>query len=254
MTKTINALNRQLEKEVYEAHRTWLQAGGVGPGRLVVEGERLLGFHASAVDLRGAVFTDCSLKHGNLTHTNLSHTHLLGCDLSKVDLHYTKLAKATVIGCSFEGSRLSLATLEGSRLIGCNLHDIDATRILIANTDVKRCDFDATLVDASLEGSRFESCAFRNSLISRKSSLGRLGRAVGCTFYACDFRHVDFTHFQISECRFNRCLFHGARGVPELGNGVVVRDGDVSAAGDGSRILEAKEFLQRWQEDSLTGS
>lgn len=251
MTRIINALNRRLEKEVYEAHRGWLEADGRGPGRLVLEGERLLGFHASAMDLRGAVFTDCNLRGGNLTHTDLSRTRLLGCDLSEVDLHFTKFAKATIIGCTFEGSRLSLATLADAKLIACNLRDINAARILIVNTDVKRCDFDAALVDATLENSQFERCSFRSSLMSRKANGGRLGQAVQCTFHGCDFRDVDFSGFRISECRFDRCLFHGATGAPELGDGVVVRAADLSAAGDGSEILEPEDFLQRWRKDAL---
>ncbi|NNE18506.1 MAG: pentapeptide repeat-containing protein [Myxococcales bacterium] len=251
LTPIINALSRQLDRQLYKAHTSWLKAGGKGPGRLVVEGQTLLGFHASAMDLRGAMFTDCTLSKGNLTHTDLSHARLLGCDLSKVDLHFTKFAKATIIGCTFEGSRLSLATLADAKVIGCNLRDLNASRILIANTDVKRCDFDAALVDASFEGSRFQNCSFRDSIISRKASGGRLGRAIGCTFHVCDFRDVDFTDFQISECRFDRCLFHGVKGAPALGEDVLIHGADLSVAGDGSTILDPEKFLERWRDGAL---
>lgn len=254
MTRIINPLTRQLDRDVYKAHTAWLKAGGKGAGRLVVKGKALLGFHASAMDLRGAMFTDCNLSKGNLTHTNLSHASLLGCDLSTVDLHFAKFAKATIIGCTFEGSRLSLATLADATLIATNLRDLNAARIRIANTNVKRCDFDAALVDATFQDSQFENCSFRTSLLSRKAgSSSRLGLAVGCTFYACDFRDVDFASLRISKTRFTKCLFHGAKGAPDLGDAVVVEGADLSPAGDGSGIVEGDEFLRRWRESALTG-
>lgn len=67
MSRLMNILSRELGRELYQAHQERLGAGGRGAGRLVVDGEFLIGFVASARDLRGAKFSDCNLTQSNLS-------------------------------------------------------------------------------------------------------------------------------------------------------------------------------------------
>jgi uncharacterized protein YjbI with pentapeptide repeats len=97
----MNILSRELDRELYQAHKEWLRAGGKGAGRLVVDGKSLIGFVASALDLRGAKFIDCNLTKSNLSNCHLHQAELLGCDVSKSNLHMATLNGAEVIGSDF---------------------------------------------------------------------------------------------------------------------------------------------------------
>jgi len=245
MTRIMNALSRQIDRDVYKAHRRWLDAGCDGDGRLELEGEILLGFTASALDLTGAKLTSCNLGRGNLSNTTLASAELVSCVFTGVDLYMTDFRRARLVGCTLSGSRMSLARLDEATLEDCDLSETAAQRLLFSSTDVRSCRFDrARLTDATFDRSELSRCSFRDASLSRRAGWSDvLGRARGSTFEDCDFRGVDWSGFRISGCAFRRCSFAGGVGAPAVLEELTIADADVSPDPD--------RFVERWRSGAL---
>jgi uncharacterized protein YjbI with pentapeptide repeats len=135
---------------------------------------------------------------------------------------------------------------------GCTFDRAVLARASLVDGRYAQCSFDeAKMVDIKISGSKFRGCSFRDVDFTRHAPLKKLSRADGSEFEHCDFRGADFTGLRISSCAFMDCKFGGAKGQPELGDGIAVRGADLSLLGDGSEVAEGDAFLERWTQDAL---
>ena len=261
MKKIMNPLSRQLERDVYMGHIAWLAAQDpdsnrnirfVGAERLEVNGQALLGFVASALDLSGARFSDCDLSHGNLSNTTLVLAEFNWCRLSRANLHMADLGDTWLANTSFGDSRLTLARLDGADVQDCDFSNTDCRRLETFSTRVFRCSFEAAnLEDVSFVLTIFRDCTFRDARLCRRASAEGLGHAHACTFSDCDLRGVDWSGFRVTKCTFQNCAFSGGTGIPGDLENVTITGADLSVAADRTGLSFAENVLRRWRSGDL---
>lgn len=84
-SKAMNMATGQLDRKLYEAHTSWLKAGGKGAGRLEIKGEIMRRMSAAALKLDGARFE--------------------GCDFRGADFMGLRISDCTFVDCKFGGAR-----------------------------------------------------------------------------------------------------------------------------------------------------
>lgn len=246
-TKVMNMATGRLDRELYERHTAWLKAGRKGDGRLLVEGEIIRRMSAAAHNLDGARFEDCNMARSDFNNTHVNSAEFRWCDMSESNLHMAWLQKAKLDACQLDASRLTLVRLDGASVSGCTFDEAALARASLVDGKYAQCSFrKAAMVDIKIANSRFRQCSFQEADFSRHAPLSKLGRADGSIFERCDFRGADFTGLRIDDCTFVDCKFGGAKGRPELGDGIEVRGADLSIHGDGSVLVEGDAFLAQW--------
>ena len=85
-----------------EAHREWLDSGGMKGHRAKLEGTDLRGVNFRDIDLRGARLRDANLRHADLAGANLK-----GADLVRVKFQDANLRECTLRECNLQDANLS---------------------------------------------------------------------------------------------------------------------------------------------------
>lgn len=191
----------------------------------------------SSVSVAGERLDGASFLHARLDRVdavrstwrgaNLAASTVDGCDFSGADLEWVSFAHAGLASCRFRGASAVRAELDGARVV-----DSDFTG--------------ADLTDARFTHAEITDTTFRDARLACTGDLRNLART-HARFVRCDLRGCDLSGRELAGARFVDCKLAGTRGVPVLGEGVVVERPDLSPEGDGSDVRDGASVLARWR-------
>ena len=145
-------------------------------------------------DLRGADFTDASMKKTDLSHGDLRGADLSGADLQSADLGSANLRKATLWNARLEHANLSNAELQAAVL----------DRTSAVNADFRG----AKLGEAKLNGANFLNANFSNANL-KKADLSETNLQ-GAVFLHAFLKEADLGLAKLDRANLFRAKLHGA--------------------------------------------
>ena len=161
--------------------------------------------------------------------------------LHEADLAYGNLIDAELVDVELERAQLSSLSLDNARIV--------------------RGSFAAAVMHiAKLPSAKIESTVFDGAQLQRSDMRGAdFGRepggadatTAGARFERCDLRETTWEGRDLSGASFIRCKLGAMTGRPAAIAGVTISEPDLSPAGDGSDIANAREVLALW---AVTGA
>lgn len=226
--------------------------------------------HFSAGELSGAApienrdFTGASLRGANLAKRMLVGCTFSGCDLTGIELDGATLSKCNFAGAVLRDAKLSSATVQGCDFTGADVSGCEATgtnfgsvtwqRGRAARADFAKSSFiDVDLRDADLTGAVLRGATLLTSNLAGAKLAGadlqRLAR-----FKDCDLRGVDIAGALLGSTQIVDCAVYGMKGSPREPYDVTVKNVDLSAARDGSKVSGWAGLAELWRAQRATDS
>lgn len=226
---------RPFASAALEAHRVWVQKGGLGLGtRLEVAEHDASGVALAAKELSGLVADHVTFDRADLSFATLDSAELTGCSLREAGLGSARLVGATVVNCHFDRGHLGLTKLGDSTVIGCSFDGADLDRSTWYRTQVRDCSFrGARFGNAAFDNAVFIDCDFRDADFSLRTE-DLLGTIHDALFERCDLRGTRWAGRTMRRARFLHCKFADIGAPPTSISYVDLVEPDLSPTGTGS--------------------
>lgn len=233
-------------KQRYEAHQAWLDAGKTGDGRLVMEGNRITE-RMDAICLEGARFVKCVFVKTRFDSARLGGAEFEFCSGTGI-FASTQLVRARFEHCQLSGSNLRRARLDNVTIKFGDWSKVALGRGELRHSEVSGVSFrDAQILDCVLDGTMFVDCDFRGaSLKVPDVTYTMMGGSTDTRFVNCDFRGANFGDRKLERTIFDGCRFHGVKGKPRIQGPYTVAAPDFSPNADGKDVRDAGAVYALW--------
>jgi len=217
-----------------KAHLGWRR--GQGGERLVVADREYRKHSLQAWDLEEVRLERCRFTDVDLRYTALSRAELLGCELERCLVLSARLRGALLADMRFLDSNLNLARFQGavvrdSTFLNTQLYRSQWGDARASGLRFTHCE----LIDTTWDGAVVLNSDLRSSQLGATAGFGHLATTRAATFVDCDLRDTVWRGRDLSGATFVRCRFRatvdeprGAVGAPRAADGLVLTDCDVT--------------------------
>lgn len=218
-----------------KAHLGWRQ--GQGGERLVVVDRKYSKQSFQVWDLEEVRLERCRFTDVDMRYTALSRAELLGCELERCLALSVRLRGALLADMRFLDSNLNLARLQGAVVRDSTFINTQLFRSQWGDARASGLRFThCELIDSTWDGAVLLGSDLRSSQLGATVAFGHLATTRGATFVDCDLRDTVWRGRDLSGATFVRCRFRatvdewrGAVGAPRASDGLVLTDCDVTA-------------------------
>jgi uncharacterized protein YjbI with pentapeptide repeats len=233
----------KLDSKALEAHLQWVRRRGEGAGKLVLRGLDAHGARIGPKELSGAILIEVNLDGADLSFATLASAQLEQVSFKRAALASATLEGSRIADCAFDGAAMTLTKLGDAALEGCTFGDAELDRSTWYRAQVRRCDLrGAHLGNAALDRAVFVECDLRGAELALRTPQP-LGTTFFTRFERCDLRGTTWAGRNLARAELIDCKLGGASGRPELTGTTTIERADLSAAGDGTHLLDGNAAL-----------